>query len=109
MGVGVGFDAEELAWADLAGADGGEAVGEGEVFRLFPKVEQLLEGDVEEVAGAAGGVEDGDGGELVEEGGEEVFRVGALPKGGLVGFCVGLAAWWLCFGFSGEGGCCETG
>ena len=73
MGVEVCFDAEELAGADLALADDGEAVGEGEVLCVFPEVEQLLEGDVEEVAGAAGWVEDGDGGEFVEPGGEQVL------------------------------------
>ena len=67
---------------EQAGEDllGGERVGPavGEVAGLLPEIEQAAEGDVEEVSGAAGGVEDADGGEVVEEVGEEGFglRVG---------------------------------
>jgi len=57
-GVGVDFDAEELGGADAgeeAEGDGG-LCGEGDDF--FFEGEELLDGEVEEVSGAAGGVED---------------------------------------------------
>jgi hypothetical protein len=60
-------------------------VGPPAVFPL-PEVEEALEGDVEEVSGAAGGIEDADGGELIEPGGEEAFGLGV---GGEEGFCGG--------------------
>ncbi len=57
---------------------------DGEVAGIAPEVEELAEGDVEEVSGAAGGVEDANGGELVEAGGEEEFGVGGgVEEGGL--------------------------
>ena len=64
MGVEVDLDAEELAGVGDGIERQGEAVGDGEDAGLVPEVEQAFEGDVEEVAGAAGGIEDADAGEL---------------------------------------------
>lgn len=64
VGVEVDLDAEELAGVGDGVERKGEAVSEAEDASLVPEVEQALEGDVEEVSGAAGGIEDADLGEL---------------------------------------------
>jgi hypothetical protein len=45
---------------------------------LLVKIEQALEGEVKEVAAAASGVEDADGGELGEPASEDAFRLALL-------------------------------
>ena len=64
VGVEVDLDAEELAGVGDRIEGEGKAMGEAEDAGLVPEVEQALEGDVEEVSGAAGGIEDADGREL---------------------------------------------
>lgn len=70
-GAGADFDAAELVGVDgEAGVFDGElGVGElgEEVVDLAFEAFEVFEGDVEEVSGAAGGVEDGDGAEVFEE------------------------------------------
>src|SRR5690606_2550451 len=66
-GVGVDLDAAELGGGDAGEEAQGDLGGGGEGDDFLLAVEELLDGDVEEVARAAGGVEDGDGGEAVDE------------------------------------------
>ena len=75
-GVELGFDAVELGGRDHLWKDHGDVVGGGEALGFEPEVEEAAEGEVEEVAGAAGGVEDADGGELVNPCAEEAFGFG---------------------------------
>ena len=75
-GVRVDLDAVELPGAH-EGDLGGEAVVQGEDGDLLLQVLELLEGDVEEVAGAAGGVEDPDVGEALVEAAQE--HLGLVP------------------------------
>ena len=70
MGVEVDLDAEELGGVGDGFEGEGEAVIEAEGAGLLPEVEEALEGEIEEVSGAAGGVEDADAGEL----GDPVLR-----------------------------------
>ena len=64
VGVEVDFYAVELAGVGDGFERKGEAVLEAELAGLMPEVEQSLEGDVEEVSGAAGWIENADRGEF---------------------------------------------
>ena len=74
VGVEVELDAEELARVGHGVDFELEVVLTAEDACLMPEVEEELESDVEEVAGAAGGVEDADGGEFGGPGLEDVLR-----------------------------------
>ena len=64
VGVEVDLDAEELGRVGDGVEGDGKAVLDAEDAGFVPEVEQAFEGEVEEVAGATGGVEDADAGEL---------------------------------------------
>ena len=89
VGVELGLDAVELLgrrhFVDGIGDGELDVVLDGKVAGLFPEVEQAAESDVEEVSRAAGGVEDADGGERVEKGGEEAFGFGIGGEEGVGG------------------------
>ena len=70
VGVGVDLDAVELGGRGAGDVPGGaDLAGEGGDF--FLQVEELFEGDVEEIGAATGGIEDLDLGDLVVECAEE--------------------------------------
>jgi hypothetical protein len=83
LGEWVDFDSQKLRGADVG--EQADVVGGGEGDHLFFQVEQQVDGDVEEVAGAAGGVEDFDLGEAVQVVAQGIFEL--FAGGG------GLAAW----------------
>ena len=68
----------------LAGTDGGEGALEAHRLGLeLDAVLQVLEGvqrEVEEVAGAAGGIEDGEGAQLFEEVAQGALGLAALAR-----------------------------
>jgi len=74
-----------VSWAR---EEAGESAGGGKDADGFFEIENAFERDVEEVAAAAGGIEDADFRELV---GESVEQVGELFTGfGLRGFLLGF-------------------
>ncbi len=85
LGIGVDLDALDLGRGDLGEAEREGRGGGSPGHHLLFEREQFAERDVEEVATAAGGVEDGDGSQL----GEEVVDVtehGVAAAGGGAGW-----------------------
>jgi hypothetical protein len=82
VGVGVGFNAVKLGGIG-ARQQPAEAVLSGEDADFFFQVKQPLEGQIEEVAGAAGRIEDSHGGKLGGESAQQFGkRLACLGRGG---------------------------
>jgi len=78
VGIGIDLDAVELPGADRGKEGGLHSIGTREEDDLLFQILKALEGDVEEVARAAGGVEDMDAGETDEKG---VLEDGGFAEG----------------------------